>query len=106
MSNFYLYKFKKQPRYIISLVKEFFFLSQTVSYEADERGFKPHISYEDSDDASARSGGYDSNANNVRNAPDHGFGNGGGYQNGAGNHGSGQHGGKHGGHGNARSNGY
>ncbi|XP_048000080.1 pro-resilin-like [Leguminivora glycinivorella] len=56
---------------------------QTVSYEADERGFKPHISYEDTD-VSGRAGGYDSNANNARS-----FGNGG-----------------HGNHGNARSNGY
>ncbi|XP_061725304.1 pro-resilin-like isoform X2 [Cydia pomonella] len=61
--------------------------SATVSYEADERGFKPHISYEDTD-ASARSGGYDSNANNARSGHDS-FGNGG-----------------HGNHGNARSNGY
>ncbi|XP_063630412.1 pro-resilin-like [Cydia splendana] len=60
---------------------------QTVSYEADEHGFKPHISYEDTD-ASARSGGYDSNANNARSGHDS-FGNGG-----------------HGNHGNARSNGY
>lgn len=36
-----------------------------MSYEADERGFKPQISYEDSEDL-ARSGGYDSNANNLR----------------------------------------
>ncbi|XP_063543218.1 pro-resilin-like [Cydia strobilella] len=57
---------------------------QTVSYEADERGFKPHISYEDTD-ASARSGGYDSNANNARSGHDS-FGKGN--------------------HGNARSNGY
>ncbi|CAB3256081.1 unnamed protein product [Arctia plantaginis] len=43
---------------------------QTVSYEADERGFKPQISYEDSEDL-ARSSGYDSNANNVRNGGNH-----------------------------------
>ncbi|XP_028036418.1 pro-resilin-like [Bombyx mandarina] len=34
---------------------------QTVSYQADERGFKPHISYEESEDARS---GYDANANN------------------------------------------
>ncbi|KAJ2943067.1 hypothetical protein O0L34_g18758 [Tuta absoluta] len=64
---------------------------QTVSYEADEGGFKPHISYEDSD-ALARSngGGYDDNASNVH-----------------GNHGNGGFGhGGHGNHGNARSSGY
>ncbi|XP_004923750.2 uncharacterized protein LOC101740534 isoform X2 [Bombyx mori] len=33
----------------------------TVSYQADERGFKPHISYEESEDARS---GYDANANN------------------------------------------
>ncbi|XP_075987762.1 uncharacterized protein LOC142984208 [Anticarsia gemmatalis] len=64
---------------------------QTVSYEADERGFKPQISYEDTEDL-ARSG-YDSNANNFR----------------SGNHGNGYS--NHGNHGvetfaNARSNGY
>lgn len=76
-------------------------LPQTVSYEADERGFKPHISYEETEDASARSGGYDSNANNVRSSD---FANGaGGFQNG-GHHD--KHGAQHGGHGNARSNGY
>ncbi|XP_049881969.1 pro-resilin-like [Pectinophora gossypiella] len=39
---------------------------QTVSYEADERGFKPHISYEDSDALARSNGGYDSNANNLQ----------------------------------------
>ncbi|CAH2268924.1 jg2794 [Pararge aegeria aegeria] len=34
---------------------------QTVSYEADERGFKPQVSYQDSEDLT-RSGGYDTNA--------------------------------------------
>ncbi|XP_073965721.1 uncharacterized protein isoform X1 [Choristoneura fumiferana] len=62
---------------------------QTVSYEADERGFKPHISYEDTD-ATGRAGGYDSNAANARSGHGHdSLGNGG-----------------HGNHGNARSNGY
>ncbi|XP_073965722.1 uncharacterized protein isoform X2 [Choristoneura fumiferana] len=63
--------------------------SGTVSYEADERGFKPHISYEDTD-ATGRAGGYDSNAANARSGHGHdSLGNGG-----------------HGNHGNARSNGY
>ncbi|CAH0718412.1 unnamed protein product, partial [Brenthis ino] len=35
---------------------------QTVSYEADERGFKPQISYEDTEDLT-RSNGYNGNAN-------------------------------------------
>lgn len=58
-----------------------------MSYEADERGFKPHISYEDTD-ATGRAGGYDSNAANARSGHDS-LGNGG-----------------HGSHGNGRSNGY
>ncbi|KAI5638254.1 insect cuticle protein domain-containing protein [Phthorimaea operculella] len=63
---------------------------QTVSYEADEGGFKPHISYEDSDALARSNGGYDDNANNVHGSHGNGgFGNGG-----------------HGNHGNARSNGY
>ncbi|XP_026758527.2 pro-resilin-like [Galleria mellonella] len=53
---------------------------QTVSYEADERGFKPQISYEDSEsDAHGRSNGYDSNANNVRSNGGGHHGNGRGY---------------------------
>ncbi|XP_059045873.1 pro-resilin-like [Achroia grisella] len=53
---------------------------QTVSYEADERGFKPQISYEDGEsDSFGRSNGYDSNANNVR-------------SNGGNHHGNGRHG--------------
>ncbi|KAM3968957.1 uncharacterized protein ACR2FA_002620 [Aphomia sociella] len=53
---------------------------QTVSYEADERGFKPQISYQDNDfDAHGRSNGYDSNSNNVR-------------SNGGGHHGNGRNG--------------
>ncbi|KOB78629.1 putative cuticle protein [Operophtera brumata] len=36
----------------------------TVSYEADEGGFKPQISYEDTEDLTRS--GYDSNANNFR----------------------------------------
>ncbi|XP_013184681.1 pro-resilin-like [Amyelois transitella] len=39
---------------------------QTVSYEADERGFKPHISYQDADSDNLGRSGYDSNANNFR----------------------------------------
>ncbi|XP_023946134.1 pro-resilin-like [Bicyclus anynana] len=35
---------------------------QTVNYEADERGFKPQVSYEDSEDLT-HSEGYDGNAN-------------------------------------------
>uniref|UniRef100_A0A2A4JMP9 Cuticle protein n=1 Tax=Heliothis virescens TaxID=7102 RepID=A0A2A4JMP9_HELVI len=69
---------------------------QTVSYEADERGFKPQISYEDSEDL-GRSGGYDSNANNARSNQVNGYAN-------HGNHEDGHHG-NHG-NGNARSNGY
>lgn len=67
-----------------------------MSYEADERGFKPQISYEDSEDL-ARSG-YDSNANNARS--NHGNGKQDGYP-----HGN-QDGGYHGNHGDARSAGY
>lgn len=65
---------------------------QTVSYEADEGGFKPQVSYEDSEDL-ARSG-YDSNANNFRSNN--------GYQ------GNDQNGGRNqnGGHANARAGGY
>ncbi|CAH0718413.1 unnamed protein product, partial [Brenthis ino] len=37
-------------------------VSSTVSYEADERGFKPQISYEDTEDLT-RSNGYNGNAN-------------------------------------------
>ncbi|CAH0598660.1 unnamed protein product [Chrysodeixis includens] len=77
---------------------------QTVSYEADERGFKPQISYEDSEDL-ARSG-YDSNANNARS--NHGNGKQDGYPHGnqdGGYHGN-QDGGYHGNHGDARSAGY
>ncbi|RVE49920.1 hypothetical protein evm_005388 [Chilo suppressalis] len=67
---------------------------QTVSYEADERGFKPHITYEDTEnDAAARSGGYDTNANNVRSG-DHHHGN------------TGHHGFANGGRPSARNNGY
>ncbi|XP_053620681.1 pro-resilin-like isoform X1 [Plodia interpunctella] len=61
---------------------------QTVSYEADERGFKPHISYEDADSDSFGRSGYDSNANNLR-------------QNGGSHHGN-----SFGNHGNARNGGY
>ncbi|CAH2061800.1 unnamed protein product, partial [Iphiclides podalirius] len=39
---------------------------QTVSYEADGRGFKPRVSYQDNEDL-GRSG-YDSNASNLRSA--------------------------------------
>ncbi|XP_053620682.1 pro-resilin-like isoform X2 [Plodia interpunctella] len=60
----------------------------TVSYEADERGFKPHISYEDADSDSFGRSGYDSNANNLR-------------QNGGSHHGN-----SFGNHGNARNGGY
>nr|XP_049707537.1 pro-resilin-like [Helicoverpa armigera] len=73
---------------------------QTVSYEADERGFKPQISYEDSE-------GYDSNANNARSNQVNGYANhDAGYAN-HGNHGNHEDGyhGNHG-NGNARSNGY
>ncbi|XP_050357841.1 pro-resilin-like [Nymphalis io] len=47
---------------------------QTVSYEADERGFKPQVSYQDTEDL-ARSNGYDSNANSRNHG--NGFNNGG-----------------------------
>ncbi|KAF9806865.1 hypothetical protein SFRURICE_006780, partial [Spodoptera frugiperda] len=84
-------------------------LNSTVSYEADERGFKPQISYEDSEDL-ARSGGYDSNANNARSSQANGYSNqANGYSN-HGNHGNenGYHGNDNGYHsnGNARANGY
>ncbi|KAL0859807.1 hypothetical protein ABMA27_010151 [Loxostege sticticalis] len=64
---------------------------QTVSYEADERGFKPHISYEDSDSDLTRSGGYDSNANNLRSGDfgSQGYSNGGHHGNGGNHHGNG-----------------
>ncbi|KAL4707525.1 hypothetical protein ACJJTC_000277 [Scirpophaga incertulas] len=80
--------------------------SSTVSYEADERGFKPHITYEDTEsDAAARNGGYDSNANNLRSANDHhGDGHGNGFGNGGGHHSNGfAKGGDH--HGNGFANG-
>ncbi|XP_050555862.1 pro-resilin-like isoform X1 [Spodoptera frugiperda] len=75
---------------------------QTVSYEADERGFKPQISYEDSEDL-ARSGGYDGNANNARSNQANGYSNHGNHGNDNGYHGNdnGYHG-----NGNARANGY
>ncbi|KAJ8708081.1 hypothetical protein PYW08_010447 [Mythimna loreyi] len=85
---------------------------QTVSYEADERGFKPQISYEDSEDL-ARAGGYGSNANNVRSNQDNGYKNhanhDGGYvenDSGFANHGNGDSGYPSHENGNARSNGY
>lgn len=53
---------------------------QTVSYEADERGFKPQISYEESG-ALARSG-YDGNANNFRSQQAGNFGQRGNFANG------------------------
>ncbi|KAG7295288.1 hypothetical protein JYU34_022293 [Plutella xylostella] len=53
--------------------------NQTVTYEADERGFKPRISYEETDNFSRSAGGYDANANNRI------------EQNGVGNHGNGVH---------------
>ncbi|XP_022828603.1 pro-resilin-like isoform X2 [Spodoptera litura] len=68
---------------------------QTVSYEADERGFKPQISYEDSEDL-GRSGGYDNNANNARSNQANGYSNHGNHGNDNGYHGNG----------NARANGY
>ncbi|XP_011567470.3 pro-resilin isoform X1 [Plutella xylostella] len=52
---------------------------QTVTYEADERGFKPRISYEETDNFARSAGGYDANANNRI------------EQNGVGNHGNGIH---------------
>ncbi|XP_047509478.1 pro-resilin-like isoform X2 [Pieris napi] len=79
---------------------------QTVSYKADERGFKPQISYEDTEDLTS---GYDVNAQNRgsnehdsnggRNHHDSGFGS---HGNRFGNHDNGFNGG-HGNHGNARS---
>ena len=81
---------------------------QTVSYEADERGFKPQISYEDSADL-AHSGGYDNNANNPRSNQDSGYNNhaGHGHDNGYGRHGNGDSGySSNHGNGNPRSNGY
>ncbi|XP_063835418.1 pro-resilin-like [Ostrinia nubilalis] len=77
---------------------------QTVSYEADERGFKPHISYEDSESDLTRSAGYDSNANNLRSANhdsgSQGYPNGGhhgnSFSNGGSHHGNGfANGGRH-----------
>ncbi|XP_022125066.2 pro-resilin-like isoform X2 [Pieris rapae] len=79
---------------------------QTVSYKADERGFKPQISYEETEDLRA---GYDVNAQN-RGTHEHdsnggshhhdsGFGN---HDNSFGNHDNGFNGG-HGNHGSARS---
>ncbi|XP_028178272.1 pro-resilin-like isoform X2 [Ostrinia furnacalis] len=78
--------------------------SSTVSYEADERGFKPHISYEDSESDLTRSAGYDSNANNLRSANhdsgSQGYPNGGhhgnSFSNGGSHHGNGfANGGRH-----------
>ncbi|CAK1549108.1 unnamed protein product [Leptosia nina] len=69
---------------------------QTVSYKADERGFKPQISYRETEDLS---GGYDANANSR--SHDNGFS---GHDSSFGSHGNGYNGGN-GNHGNAR-NGY
>ncbi|KAF9405296.1 hypothetical protein HW555_013914 [Spodoptera exigua] len=68
---------------------------QTVSYKADERGFKPQISYEESEDL-GRSGGYDNNANNARSNQGNGYSNHGNHGNDHGYHGNG----------NSRANGY
>ncbi|XP_050680246.1 pro-resilin-like [Leptidea sinapis] len=57
---------------------------QTVSYQADQSGFKPRITYEDQDSEELTRSGYDANANNY---------NGFGRQNGGhGNHGNGRSG--------------
>lgn len=68
---FYVSLLIKRNNYTIKWkLKHYTNFFQTVSYEADERGFKPQISYENSEDL-ARSSGYDSNANNVRNGGNH-----------------------------------
>lgn len=59
--------------YLCSKIQIYACLFQTVSYQADERGFKPKISYESTDDP-ARTG-YDGNTNNLSGNGYHGTGN-------------------------------
>ncbi|XP_045507687.1 pro-resilin-like [Colias croceus] len=72
---------------------------QTVSYKADERGFKPQISYEETEDLTR---GYDANANSRGNHDNGYHGGSGHHENSFGNHGNGFNGGLSN-HGNARS---
>lgn len=79
-------------KYVLTLI----LLLQTVSYEADERGFKPQISYQDMENLGFE--GYDINANSPKNIKGYKTG-GNGYQNGGHGYQNGSHGYQNGGNG-------